>query len=319
MTISTVRGSHRTWSVIALAAAALALAGCGGSGSSASNNPSACSDCGTLLVGLTDADGDFVSYTVDVLSIKLTRPGGAQVETLPQTTRVDFAQLTNLSDLFSVSTLAAGDFAKGTIRIDYTNADIEVQKGTDTVKATAVDENGKPLGVTELEIRFDGRDHVMVTKRRATFLAVDFNLAASNVVDMTKTPPVVTVNTFITATVQPVENKDLRVRGPLVSVDTTASSYVVNVRPWHMPDGDHGQMTVHTTDTTSFEIDGAPSTGASGLTALAAKPAGTLTVAFGALDTSTRDFTAKTVLAGTSVDGEGLDAVQGNVVSRNGD
>jgi hypothetical protein len=322
MKIQQKRTAHSAWSFIGLVVAAFALAGCGGGGggSGASNpTPSACADCGTLLVGLTDADGDFVSYTVDVLSIKLQRANGAQIETLPQTTRVDFQQLTNLSDLLSVATLAPGDFVKGSIRVDYTNADIEVQKGTDSVKATPVDANGQPLGITELEVRLDGKNHLVITKKRATFLAIDFNLAASNTVDMTKTPPVVTVNTFITASVQPVEEKDLRVRGPLVSVDTTAKSYVVDVRPWHLAGGNHGQMTVHTTDTTTFEIDGVTSTGAAGLTALAAEAAGTLTVAFGTLDTSTRDFTAATVLAGTSVDGEGLDAVQGNVVSRNGD
>src|SRR5262249_1721163 len=140
-----------------------------------------------------------------------------------------------------------------------------------------------------------------------------------NTVDMTKTPPVVTVNTFISASVQPVDQKDLRVRGPLVSVDTAGKSYVVEVRPWQLASGNHGQMTVHTSDTTSFEIDGATSTGADGLKALAGKGAGTLTVAFGTLDTSTRDFTASSVLAGTSVDGQGLDAIQGNVVSRNAD
>jgi len=311
--------------LIALAAAALALAGCGGSGNgggtSATNptfTPSACADCGTLMVGLTDADGDFVSYSVDVLSIKMQRANGAQVETLPQTTRIDFAQLTDLSDLLSVAAIAPGDFVKGSIRLDYTNADIEVQKGTDSVKATAVDLNGNPLGVTELEIRLDGNDHLMITKGRATFLAVDFNLAASNNVDMTQATPVVTVQPFIVASVSPVADKDLRVRGPLVSVDQAASSYVVNVRPWFLPAGDHGQITVHTSSTTSFEIDGATSTGADGLKALAAEAAGTLTVAIGTLDTSTRDFTADTVLAGTSVPGEGLDAVQGNVVSRNG-
>jgi len=322
MTNKQKRAAHGAWSLLGLAAAAFALAGCGGGGggSSASNpTPSACADCGTLLVGLTDADGDFLSYTVDVLSIKLQRANGAQIETLPQTTRVDFNQLTNLSDLLSVATLAPGDFVKGSIRVDYANADIEVAKGMDSVKATPVDANGQPLGITELEIRLDGKNHLVITKKRATFLAIDFNLGASNTVDMTKTPPVVTVNTFITASVQPVQDKDLRVRGPLVSVDTTASSYVVNVRPWHNTDGDHGQFTVHTTDTTSFEIDGVTSTGADGLKALAAEAAGTLTVAFGTLDTTTHDFTATSVLAGTSVDGEGLDAVQGNVVSRNSD
>ena len=153
--------------LIALAAAALALAGCGGSGNgggtSATNptfTPSACADCGTLMVGLTDADGDFVSYSVDVLSLTLQRANGAVVETLPQTTRVDFAQLTDLSDLLSVASLAPGDFVKGSIRLDYTNADIEVQKGTDSVKATAVDGSGNPLGVTTLEIRLDRKSVV---------------------------------------------------------------------------------------------------------------------------------------------------------------
>ena len=31
-------------------------------------------DTGTLLVSLTDADGDFVGYSVDVLSVSLQRP-----------------------------------------------------------------------------------------------------------------------------------------------------------------------------------------------------------------------------------------------------
>jgi hypothetical protein len=325
MEIESKRLGHGAWSLVGLAATALALVGCsGGSGGGMAGNtsptvtPSACADCGTLMVGLTDADGDFVSYSVDVLSITLQRANGATVETLPQTTRVDFAQLTDLSDLLSVAALAPGDFVKGTIRLDYTNADIEVQKGTDSVKATAVDSSGNPLGVTDLEVRLDGQDHLVITKARATFLAVDFNLAASNSVDLTQATPVVTVQPFIVASVQPAADKNLRVRGPIVSVDTTSSSYVVNVRPWFVPSGDHGQITVHTSDTTSFEIDGATSTGADGLKALAAEAAGTLTVAIGTLDATTRDFTADTVLAGTSVPGEGLDSVQGNVVSRTG-
>jgi hypothetical protein len=325
MEIAHKRFAHGAWSLLGLATAALALFGCGGSGGGSASTsttptttPSACGDCGTLMVGLTDADGDFVSYSVDVLSLKLQRANGADVETLPQTTRIDFAQLTDLSDLLSVASLAPGDFVKGSIRLDYTNADIEVQKGTDSVKATAVDGSGNPLGVTELEIRLDGKDHLVITKGRAAFLAVDFNLAASNSVDLTQATPVVTVQPFIVASVQPVADKDLRVRGPLVSVDTAASSYVADVRPWFVASGNHGQVTVHTSSTTSFEIDGATSTGADGLKALAAEAAGTVTLAIGTLDTSTRDFTADTVFAGTSVPGEGLDAVQGNVVSRTG-
>ena len=55
------RASFRSLWVAALAA--LMLAGCGGSGGStaASPSPNPGSDTGTLLVSVTDADGDFVS------------------------------------------------------------------------------------------------------------------------------------------------------------------------------------------------------------------------------------------------------------------
>jgi len=107
-------------------------------------------------------------------------------------------------------------------------------------------------------------------------------------------------------------------RGALVSTDTAAGTYTVDVRPWFRPDGNHGRVTVHTTSTTSFEIDGVASTGSAGLAALAAKPAGTMTVAFGTLTTQDRTFTAEIVHAGDSVSGERFDAVHGNIVSRSG-
>jgi hypothetical protein len=323
------RTAQRAWSFIGLAAV-LALVGCGGPGGSddssavngaaGGNASGACSsgDCGTLLVGLTDAEGDFVSYAVDVLSITLQRPNGASVETLPATTRIDFAQLTELSDLLSVTTLAPGNFVGGKIRLDYTNAEVFVEKNGEIVQAKVVGEDGQPLGVTELEIQLADRDHLVITRGRTAFLAVDFDLGASHDVDTTQSPPLVTARPYIVAEVQPVEEKDLRVRGALVAVNTAASSYTVDVRPWHRGNGNLGRVTVHTTATTSFEVDGVAATGAAGLAALAAKPAGTLAVAFGMLDTTSRDFTAAIVHAGTSVSGEGLDAVQGNVVSRSG-
>jgi hypothetical protein len=78
-------------------------------------------------------------------------------------------------------------------------------------------------------------------------------------------------------------------------------------------------VTVHTTASTSFEIDGVPATGAAGLAAIAAKPPGTMTIAFGTLSTQERRFTAEIVHAGDSVSGERIDAVHGNIVSRRGD
>ena len=332
MEISNTRIARGARTLLALAATLLALAGCGGSGGgdsgatggtpangSAQSGSCANNDCGTLLLSLTDADGDFVSYSVDVLSIELERANGATVETLPKKVRVDFAQLTDLSDLLSVTTLAPGDFVGGTIRLDYSNAEVFVEKNGEVVQALVVDENGQPLGQTALEIRLADRNHLVITRGRAAFLAVDFDLAASHEVDVTTSPPLVKTRPYIVAEVQPVDEKDLRIRGALVSVDTGASTYTIDLRPWHENDGALGRVTIHTTAQTSFEIDGAATSGAAGLAALAAKPAGTMTVAFGTLATQSRDFTATIVHAGTSVSGETFDAVQGNVVSRSGD
>jgi hypothetical protein len=316
--------THRGWSIVALAAAALsACSGGGGSNGNAANpNPSTptgnCADCGTLLVGLTDADGDFVSYAVDVLSVTLKRSNGATVETLPAKTRIDFAQLTDLADLLSVSTVAPGDFVGGKIRIDYSNAEVAVEKAGQTVLAKVVDQSGQPLGIVDLDVDLSNRDRLVITRGRAAFLSLDFDLAASNDVDLSKTPVVVTARPFVVAEIQPVDQKDLRVRGPLVVVDNNSSSYTVDVRPWFRREGEFGRVTVHTAADTSFEIGGTAYMGAAGLAALAQQPAGTPTLAFGTLAVQGHDFTAEVVQAGDSVGGPRMDAVHGSVVSRVG-
>ena len=98
--ISTFRSAIARFGVFTVA---LILAACsqgpGGSMPSSSNGPPASScttDCGTVFVAITDADGDFLSYSVDVVSLKLKRANGAMVETLPATTRIDFAQLVEM-------------------------------------------------------------------------------------------------------------------------------------------------------------------------------------------------------------------------------
>lgn len=310
------------------AAVAVIVAGCGGSGGSPSlgstqgcvpDDADTAAECGTVLVALTDAEGDFVSYSVDVLSVGLRRANGATVETLPAVTRVDFAQLIDMADLLSATTLAPGDFVGGTIRLDYGDAEVFVEAGGDIVPAQVVDSSGQPLGVVDIEIRLADSERLIVTRGRAAFLSVDFDLAASHTVDTLQSPALVTAEPYIVAEVLPVEQKDLRVRGALRDVDVDAGEYTIAVRPWHRRDGDHGRLTVHTTAQTSFEIGAAMYEGAAGLEALAALDQGTLTVAFGTLDVTSREFTAQIVHARDSVGGIDVDAVYGNVVARTGD
>jgi hypothetical protein len=112
------------------------------------------------------------------------------------------------------------------------------------------------------------------------------------------------------------------VRGLLVSVTNTSSqtSYTVKVFPFFTDqDDDMGQVVVYTTTTTAFTINGTAYTGTAGLTALAGLATGTMTLALGSFDFTSKTFTAAQVFAGTSVPGAGLDSVEGTVVARSGD
>jgi hypothetical protein len=117
----------------------------------------------------------------------------------------------------------------------------------------------------------------------------------------------------------PAENKDLRVRGAVASVDTAGSKYLVDVKPFREVTSTSGQASVNTTAQTSFEIDGQSYTGAAGLAALAAVPTGTVVAAFGTLRSTDQTFTATRVLAGSSLESSSQDGIAGLVVARTGD
>jgi len=320
------RGLSRLLRAASAPALLLVLAACGGGSSMGGSQlgPSGCSasTCGTAMITLTDAPGDFTSYTVNITSIQLTRSNGAVVETLPVTTTVDLTQLVDLTELISATTIPLGDYVSASMTVDYSSASVWVDSSSNTpVQATLVDGNGKALTTMTLTVQFDAAHHFVVSPGLVSRLALDFNLAASNTVDLTKTPPVVTVQPFIVASVVPSDTKNIRVRGTLASVNTMASSYVVNVHPFDNGDNDGddmGQVTVNTTAQTTFEINGTPSSGAAGLTALAGVAAGTWTVAFGTLSTTDHTFTASQVLAGSSVEMPSMDRLYGVVIARSG-
>jgi hypothetical protein len=301
----------------------LSLAGCGGSDSktdsaAAASNCADSSGCSTTYVALTDADGDFLSYTVDVVSLRLRRSNGTVVETLPSQTRVDFAQYVELTEFITAATVPNGSYVEGTLRLDYSNAAIAVEQNGQAVAANVVGANGAPLGLVDVRVVLDNRNRLVVSPGRPSLLTLDFNLAATNSVDLTTTPVTVTARPTLIASLEPVQEKDLRLRGPLVSVNVAQSYYVADLRPFNHPRARHGAVRVHTTSTTAFEINGQSSTGATGLQAMAALSAGTATVAVGTLSTTDRAFTAERVYAGSSVPGAGYDVLVGTVIARNG-
>jgi hypothetical protein len=304
---------------------ALLLAACGGGGGdsppSASNGPpaSGCTDCGTTLIAITDADGDFLSYTVDVTSLKLRKANGTLIETLPATTRIDFAQLVDLTEFFTAATIPNGDYVAATLHLDYANADITVEQNGVPVVAHAVDSGGNALGGVDVTVTLDNRHHLVVAPGRPSLFTLDFNLAATNSVDLTTSPATVSVTPALVASLDLVDQKEMRARGPLVSVDKAAGTYVIDLRPFSMRNQQFGAVTVRTDANTTFEVNGTNYTGSAGLEALATAGPGTVTAATGTLTTATHEFDATAVYAGTSVPGAGVDTVIGEVLSRSGD
>lgn len=322
-------GTRNAVGQVAILLMALALAACGGGSETTATsavssaecdpaNPDTFDECGSVVVAITDADGDFVNYTVDILSLELETANGRTVETLPRKTRMNFADYVELSEVMTVATVPPAVYVAGTIRLSYDDAEVFVAMGDGSKETVVKDLNGNTLGETALRIQLSNRDQLRVNRRATAFLQLDFDLDASHEVDVSMTPAEAVTQQFIVAEVSPVDEKQIRVRGPLTQVNEDESSYVVAVRPFHDRVGDHGRMKVYTTDDTEFEVDGESYIGSEGLRALAAAGQGAPTVAGGTLNLANREFTAGVVLAGSSVPGHDRAAVRGNVIARDG-
>jgi uncharacterized protein DUF4382 len=326
-----------------LAAASLSCAllvnACGGGGAPMSMNPA---PTGTAMVTLTDMPGDFLSYMVNIVSLKLTRSDGTTVETVPVTTSVDFAQLVNLSEVVSAQQVPAGEYNGVALTLDYSSATIVIDNGAGGITVPAANiSNGStnsplvsPNTQMTVTLKLPSGSPLVVTNGTVAHLALDFNLSASNTVapstitsSTMASAVTVTVNPVLVASLTPDVTKMIRVRGPLVSVTNTSTqtSYTVKVFPFFTDADDNmGQVVVYTTTTTAFTINGTSYTGNAGLTALAALPMetmgtmGTMTLALGTFDSTAKTFTAAQVFAGSSVPGAGLDSVEGTVVARSG-
>jgi hypothetical protein len=316
-TRQTLSWSKRLLSLLAvvMSIVTFGVTGCGGGGGDSSSGVNA---QGEVVIGLTDAEGDFLTYSVDVTSVTLIRANGAVVEALPNATRVDFAQYTELTEFISSVTVPSGIYTGAKLRLDYRNADVQIEVGGVATPAIVQDANGQPISTLDVSVQFDNRRALVVAPGVPAHLTLDFNLKVSNQVDTSGVTPVVTVAPFLVADVNPEAPKIHRVRGPLQSVDVSASTFQLVLRPFHALTGSFGRLTVATDTNTMFEIDGTDFQGQAGLVQLSTKPFGTATVALGDLDVPGRRFVASEVYAGSSVPFGTSDVVTGNVIARSG-
>ena len=195
----------------------------------------AAADTGQLTVAMRDAAGDFLTYAVDVTSLRLQRANGDVVETVPLTTRIDFAEVADLTEFFTVATIPSGTYTRVVMNLDFTNAQIVVQNDTGgEVPVVPVDAAGHALTTLSVVIQLPDSEPVRIVPGIPASVTLDFDLDASNAVDLTAMPANVTVQPFLSVMPQLEQDREHRVRGVLASVDDAASTVTLKVRPFHL-------------------------------------------------------------------------------------
>jgi hypothetical protein len=286
---------------------------------------------GVAWVTLSDSPGDFTSYIVNVDSLTLTGKNVGVITAVSAIETVDFTKLKTFSELWSTASIPNDTYTSATITMDYTGAVISVMVDGVPQKATVVGSDGAPITTVSITLQFDPNNQFVVTPTYATTfaqrVAVNMDLAASNVVNLATNPATVTVKPFLTIATSPPDNKPIRVRGPLINscVCVGDYTYTVYVRPFSDEVNALGTLSIFNDANTIYSINGTAYVGVAGLTALSHLSAGsTMTAAFTTLEpTPTPSATAGIfhsiyVVAGSTLEDFYTEGLEGDVIARSG-
>jgi hypothetical protein len=313
----------------------------------------ACSGSTVVTLTATPSSDPFVAYRVGVVSIQLrTSSGKPSLMILPVETTVDFTKVTDLSEVLGAPTVAKGTYAGAEITLDYSTAQIVYDDGSlDGVALAPVDESGKALGLARVIVSLDPADPLRSAAKQASRLSLSFNLAASNLINLSN--GTVTITPLFSASMQPIDAKQVSLNGPLLGANNAFLR--MGVMPFDSTTAALGSLSIEPSETTTYEINGFVSTGIAGQTQIAALPSNTVTTVFGTLTatnsasiisdtptttdptdptdpttttpivttptsttTSTVTFTASQVQVDGSVQGVGLARLSGTVAARSG-
>jgi hypothetical protein len=282
-------------------------------------------------VTLSDTAGDFTSYTVNIDSLTLTGKNVGVVTAIGAVETVDFTKLKNIAELWSAASIPNDTYTAATIVLDYTGANISVMVGGVPTKATVVDTTGAAVTTQTINITLDPVNQPVIQPTYASTsairLAIDFDLAASNVTNMSTSPPTVTIKPFMTMAASPSDMKPIRVRGPLINSSVGESTYTVYVRPFFDEVNSLGSLSIFNSASTVYTIDGTTYVGAAGLTVLSQTSAGTtVTAAYTTLEpTATLNasvtagkFNSTFVVAGSTLEDFYTQGLEGDVIARSG-
>jgi hypothetical protein len=296
---------------------------------------------------ITDEPANFASYIVNIDSVVLTGVvnGAVTVVSIPET--VDFTKLKDVSELWASASIPNDTYTSATITVNYTSANISVLVNGAPQQATVVDSSGVAVTTISVTVNLDPINQIFSIPTFATTagirIALDFDLAASNTVNLASSPPTVTVSPYFTAATSSSDQKLILVRGPLVNTSVTEQTYSVYVRPFFDEVNTAGTLTMFdnasnfsasATASTSptcpstvplFTINGISYTGGAGISQLSETSAGsTMTASYVTfLPTTTPVATAGIFCTVYMIGGSTLEdfytfGLEGDVIARNG-
>jgi hypothetical protein len=242
----------------------------------------ACTNGGTVVtLTATPSSDRFVAYRVGVVSIQLmTSSGKPSTVILPAETTVDFTKVIDWSEVLGAPVVAKGTYAGAEITLDYSTAQIIYDDGSlDGVALAPVDQSGKALGLARVIVSVDPADPLRSAAKQSARLSFNFNLAASNLINLSK--GTVTITPLISGSMQPIDAKQVRLNGPLVSANN--SVLTTGVMPFDSTTAAAGNLSIEPSDTTTYEINGFVFTGSAGQAQIAAQPSNTVMTVFGTL------------------------------------
>ena len=279
----------------------------------------------------TDDAGQFTSYLVTIDSVVMVGALNGDVGAIEVPETVDFTKLTNLSELWATASLPVDTYSQAIITLDYTSAQISVLVNGAPVKVNVVDPTGAAVTTVAVTVNLDPQGGLVLQPTFATSnalrLAFNFDMTASNKVDMTTSPPTVTVEPYMSVATTAADSKLIRVRGPLINSSTSLSTYTVVVRPFFDEVNSLGIDTIFNDANTIYTYGGLTYVGAPGITALSQASAGsTITAAFCTFEPTPTPqagviagiFHSVYVVAGSTLEDFFTEGLEGDVIARSG-
>jgi hypothetical protein len=254
----------------------------------------ACNGSAVVTMTATPSSDNFLAYRVALDAVQLQTSNGTKtVKIMPAGTTVDFVNLLNLSEVVGIPTVAKGTYTSAVITLDYSGAQIVYDDGSiDGVALSPVGPGGQAVGQVSVSVNLDPSNPFRIAAKSAAQLALNFNLAASNLVNLSA--KTVTVTPMVAVSALPIDTKQVRIRGPLVGASSGNLSLTTGVMPFDGAAGGSGQLGIATSDVTTYEVNGSSTTGTAGLTQIGSLSSGSLIVTYGTL-TSTTTTTTTTV------------------------